>query len=51
MYISHVYKVISGKYGITLWVASDANIFVPATWKYTLARVMEKGRRSRAFEL
>jgi len=41
MYISHVYKVKSGKYGIKLWVATDANILVPAKCNYTLARVME----------
>jgi len=26
MYISQVYKVISGKYGIKLWIASDAKM-------------------------
>jgi len=41
----------SGKYGIKLWVAADAKNFMPATCKYTLARVVGYGRRSRAFEL
>ena len=30
-----------GKYGIKLWVAADARIFMPAICKYTLARVVE----------
>jgi hypothetical protein len=51
MYISLVCKVKSGKYGIKLLVVSDANIFVPATCEYTLARVVGKGRRCRGFEL
>jgi len=40
-----------GKYGIKLWVAADAKNFMPATSNYTLARVVEYGIRSRAFEL
>jgi hypothetical protein len=40
------------KYGIKVWVAVDAaKNFMPTTFKYTLARLMEQGRRSRAFEL
>jgi hypothetical protein len=39
------------KYGIKVWVAVEAENFMPTTFKYTLARLMEQGRRSRAFEL
>ena len=48
----HVFiKSKPGKYGIKLWVAAVAKNFMPATCKYTQARVVKQGRRSKAFKL